>query len=539
MTSVHRFTLGADTDVAPFLDGLGRRSTSAAEGTEVLTRHAYDTFDWRLFARDTTLEQQVGEDASIVLWRSITTGEVLGRFERDDVPRFVRDLDPGPATDRLTTLVEMRALVRLATVTVRRTTLRQLDDEGKTVARIVADEVLDPPDRSFAPVIEVVAVRGYDDEARRLAALLDAQVVLHPGAEDLLITAMRRQGFEPGSYSSKFRTVLDHGQGASAAFTEVSRALLDAIRANEPGLRDDLDSEFLHDFRVAVRRTRSILGEAHGVFPEAELDRFRAELKWLGQVTGPTRDLDVFLLDTADFAAELPPDRRRDLEEFTAFLRRRQRASHRALVADLDSARYATLIDDWSAFLDGAAPPTPDAFDAGRPAPEVAAERIVRAHRRLIRRGRRISPASEPERLHDLRKDAKRLRYLLECFGTLFEPDEVAPVVKELKGVQDVLGTFQDCEVQAGQLEHFAQEMLDDAHASAPAVMVIGLLVEELHHRGIAARDGFADRFATFDRPAVRDAVRSLTATNGHAPELPDATGTDASDPRPLEEPTP
>jgi len=32
--------------------------------------------------------------------------------------------------------------------------------------------------------------------------------------------------------------------------------LLDAIEANLPGTLDDRDPEFLHDLRVAVRRTR-------------------------------------------------------------------------------------------------------------------------------------------------------------------------------------------------------------------------------------------------------------------------------------------
>ncbi len=76
----------------------------------------------------------------------------------------------------------------------------------------------------------------------------------------------------------------------------VHRAHLAAMRWNEAGLRADLDSEFLHDWRVAVRRTRCLLGQLKQVFPAGETRRLRSELGWLARLTGPLRDLDVFLL---------------------------------------------------------------------------------------------------------------------------------------------------------------------------------------------------------------------------------------------------
>jgi len=41
--------------------------------------------------------------------------------------------------------------------------------------------------------------------------------------------------------------------------------LLKAIKANEQGTIADTDSEFLHDFRVAVRRTRAGLSQIKGI----------------------------------------------------------------------------------------------------------------------------------------------------------------------------------------------------------------------------------------------------------------------------------
>ena len=72
------------------------------------------------------------------------------------------------------------------------------------------------------------------------------------------------------------------------------------MKDNEKGIIDDIDSEFLHDFRVAVRRTRSLLGQIRYVLPKRRVTRFKRDFAWLGEVTGPARDMDVYLLSFND-----------------------------------------------------------------------------------------------------------------------------------------------------------------------------------------------------------------------------------------------
>jgi CHAD domain-containing protein len=554
MSLVHRYRLAADAEVDAFVSGLGNRTTLEPDTVEVVERTVHDTFDWRLYNGGSLIERRrvVDEPNATVLWRSFARGDTLALLERDDVPRFASELPSGPIADRLGAVVEMRALLPLVSVTTRRTTLRLLDDERKTIARLVAEEVVDTdgteghlgPGPGLEAVLAVVPLRGYADESSGLTDLLDAQVLLTPGADDLMVAALRAAGHDPGGYTSKLRTRLDPRQTAQQAWLTMLRTLFAAMRTNESGTRADLDSEFLHDYRVAVRRTRSVLGEAHDIFPADRLATFRDAFKWLGGATSPTRDLDVFLLDTADFRDELPAERRDDLAAFTGFLEGRQHIAHDTLVRDLDTDRYADLVDEWSRFLDSPPAPGRDETDADRPAPEVAAERIARAHRRMIKHGRRIDAGSEPERLHDLRKDAKRLRYLLECFGSLFPADEITPIVKQLKGVQEVLGTYQDCQVQSGQLEQFAQDLLDQGQVGAAGVMVIGLLVEQLDHRAIAARTEFAARFHEFDTKPVRRAVHDLLPHHPETEASAPASATSASidpttDTDPSQEPAP
>ncbi len=63
-------------------------------------------------------------------------------------------------------------------------------------------------------------------------------------------------------------------------------ALLGILVANEGGLRANLDTEFLHDFRVAVRRIRSLLRPDQARLPAAAVEHFSTEFGWIGRLTG-------------------------------------------------------------------------------------------------------------------------------------------------------------------------------------------------------------------------------------------------------------
>jgi CHAD domain-containing protein len=520
-SSVTRFTVAGTPDVDELIAGLASRASlerdDAAAGPVV--REVLDTFDWRLHASGTVLELASTDQGRALTWRSIETGAVLGRIDVDveGAPRFAWDLPAGPVADRIADVIDVRALVPLVRLESLVTTLRLLDDQDKTIARLTVDRSTLPDGTALPVVLEVASLRGYEREARRFGDLLAAQVVLAPATDDVAVEALRRAGYVPGSYSSKLRLDLDPSSTALHAWATVLRTLLGTLQANEAGVRADLDSEFLHDFRVAVRRARSVLGEARGVFDGAVPAGMRTELAWLGQQTGPTRDLDVELLMVPEFEAGLPPDRRADLKPFAAFLERRQAQAQQALVAELDSSRYRDLLATWRGLLD-----VPDAAAGPRadePAAVVAADRIRRAHRRLVRDGRAIDDASAPEALHDLRKDAKRLRYLLECFGSLFPAPTTTPVVRELKALQDVLGDYQDAQVQADTIGHFAQEVLDEGQAPAATLLAMGLVVDQLGDIEHRARAGFAERFARFDAADVRSCVRDLVAAADQAAE--------------------
>jgi CHAD domain-containing protein len=128
-------------------------------------------------------------------------------------------------------------------------------------------------------------------------------------------------------------------------------------------------------------------------------------------------------------------------------------------------------------------------------------------YQRVLRLGGAIDQASPAEDYHELRKKGKELRYLLELLGVrLFSDEVVGPLVKSLKGLQDVLGRHQDREVQITLLYSLAVEVAKLPRGPA-ALMAMGVLVDRLRSDEAAARQEFGERFAALACTEQQQAV--------------------------------
>ncbi|MEJ2698108.1 MAG: CHAD domain-containing protein [Desulfuromonadales bacterium] len=299
--------------------------------------------------------------------------------------------------------------------------------------------------------------------------------------------------------STRHKGPLHPDMPAGEAARYILLSLLEAMRANEEGTLSDKDPEALHDFRVALRRTRSALGQFKRVLPKEALERFRPEFAWLGEVTGPVRDLDVFLLRLDNYRQSLPEAFREDLTPLGRFLETRRQGERSRLSDSLASQRYLNLKRDWADFL-GSPGGSGEPSEAECPVAELAARRIRKVLRRALREGGGIGKDSPPEELHELRKTCKKLRYLLEFFQELYPPKKIARLISALKTLQDNLGDFQDFQVQSEALLQFADRMASEGEPSPRTLMAMGMLVGDLRHRQRQARDEFAGRFADFSR---------------------------------------
>jgi CHAD domain-containing protein len=322
-----------------------------------------------------------------------------------------------------------------------------------------------------------------------------------------LSEALRALGRRPGDYSNKVDTDITAAQPASQAAATILLRLLDTIDANVAGVLADTDTEFLHDLRVSVRRTRSALKLFGDVLNGKEVAYFAAEFKWVGDLTTPIRDLDVHLLDFDDTARTLNAAKPDDLEPFRAYLEQRRRREFRVLTRGLKSARFTELSGRWREKLTAIKDGKPSS--GGGTTGALAAERTRIAFTKVARRGAAITAESPAESLHDLRKRCKELRYALEFFAPLYDRATQAKVVGELKRLQDCLGEFQDTEVQIGEIRALATAMLAAGEAPAVTLLAMGEVTAGLVSRQRVAREDFGRRFAAF---AGIDGQRRMSA---------------------------
>lgn len=416
------------------------------------------------------------------------------------------DLPDGTLRRRLAPLLGIRALLPVVAVERRDHPFVVRNRDDKVVVRgRVSQARARPVDDGAAPVdlrprVELTGVLGYPKPFDRLRSVLDDDLGLKPVRVSLRDEAARATGQGLAGVPSKPDVDLAPTQRSDSAALTILGSLADIVEANVPGTLADLDTEFLHDLRVAIRRSRSVLREMKRAFPDEQRRAQADVLRWIQAITGATRDLDVQLLEWDDLVAPLAAERRADLAPVQALLVEHRAAAFAELTATLKGDEYAGRWADWRAFLTDDMGPDDDARpDAPRPIRTVAARRVARVYRRMVKMGGAIDEASPAQDLHDLRKRGKELRYLLELFGDVLNRGAVRPMVTALKGLQDVLGHHQDCEVQAAQLRALAPELARTGGDSAPAALLaLGALVDRLEAEQVRAREGFAERFAAF-----------------------------------------
>ncbi len=516
LTALREFVLVSESDPADkWLQETGDPRFGVLPGgrSRTVRRTWLDSFDWRLFRAGLTLEFVTGRGtAELVL--TGRDGELVAAVPTGDEqlrwPGLVDQLPVGPLREQLAPVLGVRALLPVVRATSALTELRAVNADEKTIAILALDrmQVAQQVNGAPPPRLAVRPLRGYQVQAGKLADAFEQSGSMAKAAVSPFEAALAAAGRRPGDYTSKIDVKLAGPMPASQALGVLLTRLFDTVEANLPGTISDIDTEFLHDLRVAVRRSRSVLKAAPPVLPGSLLDKYRPAFKWLGDLTTPTRDLDVYLLSYPQMRSTLMAASEEELEPFRQFLRQQRASAYRQLAAGLRSARFKSLASDWRLDLEHlvSAPP-------GRrhTAGVFAASTIAKAHKRVLRGGQAITAASPPQALHDLRKRCKELRYQIELFASLYDPAESWRAVSELKSLQDCLGEFQDTDVQSGELRAFATAMMADQSAPAETLLAMGEIAAALAVRQRAARQEFAGRFAEFSGSRSRARIEALT----------------------------
>jgi len=453
-----------------------------------------DTFDGRVRRAGARLTYATADGHSVMSWKASGTGSELAvRLPRP--ARFAWEFPDCALYRVLAPVIGPRRLLPQAEAEESGSLLDVLDDRGKTVARVRVESGharLPQTRGAWQPLPTVVTLeglRGYSEQFQRLVPVVESRPGITHCPEGVEGLIRRHIGASEPHDVSSVRLDLAAGVRADVGARQIHLALLDVMQANQPGLQANLDSEFLHDFRVAVRRTRSLLGQIRLVFAEDVVRHFAGEFSWLGKLTGPPRDLDVLVLTLRERSRALPIE---GLDGLVTLLEKTQHEQHARLVDGLQSERFARLTKEWRGFLTQPISVQPAAPNARRRLAQVISERAWQLSRKIGRRAAALDEATAPEAVHDLRVQAKKLRYLVDVAPRSRGDLDVKRVLVALKSLQRVLGDFNDAHVQQQRFMEYR----------------IGHLAEQARERAEQLRADVIDEARRFSGRAVRSACR-------------------------------
>ncbi|UHD18234.1 CHAD domain-containing protein [Thiocapsa bogorovii] len=502
--------------VSDLLTGLYRPILASPETT---TRVFYDTFDWAIFHDGGALECRTQRSIRRLIRSDLDGVSPPLSQTLSDEPGFASDLPLGPVRERILQVCGIRRLLPLVEVQSHVTVFRLVNDDAETLLRVEIEALSarTPSGATCGPLasrIHLVAESYHEQVAQEVADLLAERLGLESAETPILTEALSACGRSPGDYSSKIQDRLDPEQRSDEALKALLKSLFGTLIANLEGARAHLDTEFLHDLRVATRRTRSALGQAKGVFPADVVKHYKVKFTWLQQITGPVRDLDVYLLDFERYREALPVRLRPCLGAFHAFLCARRSEEQERLAVALSSPAFIDLIQEWRTFLDAPIAEHPAEPKAARPVKALADERIRRMGKRVRREGLAIRPDSPAAELHELRKSCKKLRYLMELFQSLYPRGKMTRLIKLLKTLLDHLGLVQDLAVQAEHLLDWAKQMQAEGQADTETLLAMGALVGQLLGRQEQARAAFAEVFDQYLHDGNQALFRALFERN-------------------------
>ena len=470
----------------------------------------FDSFDWLLHNENLVLLKQ---DDTFYL-HDLESSKVVAECIREhkDVARFWWDFPDCKIATLLKACLDVRALLPFLEIEKRGEKLHILNNDEKTVLRVYLDEINPRTDSSIQKTIRTITldpVRGYVKEFRDFHKFIEGIKVAEP-CEDLFSMMLKLAPRKPGDYSSKMKVALTRDMSGSMATKKILLYLLNVMKQNEEGVISDVDAEFLHDFRVSGRRARSALSQIKDVLPPEKLDRFKQDFRELGQSSNKLRDLDVYLHKKEEYLAMLHIDLRPGLDPFFIDLEKQREKELKGFIEVLRSDFYRELVTDWEVFLVSDEDYGKAAANAEKPVTTLAREFIRRRYTKILKDGEKIGNETPDEKLHNLRIQCKKLRYLMEFFASLFPYGEIALLTKQLKRFQDNLGEFNDLSMQQDTLKEYLDTIDPKSDQNTLIAAAIGGLIMNLHKRQQQVRAEFSDQFRNFGQKKNRLLFKQL-----------------------------
>jgi CHAD domain-containing protein len=414
------------------------------------------------------------------------------------------DFEPGAFQRVLRSHLKLRAAVKLATVTVNDQEYCIRNRDGKTILRLWQQSV-DTEGQIAMLTLKAAPLLGYAKEADQIASLISKKPEFSCDHISLASHVLSLVGKAEAPLSPKGTIRIQSNDTVTDSVTKIAKLMVVVARQSEQGIIEDIDTEFLHDYRVGIRKLRSVIALVKGAYSKEDTKRLKDTFGDYARTTNRLRDLDVYLLNEAEYRAQLPNELQPGLDRMFGDFRAERRRVQNKVRRDIQSTEYMKSMAQQFKWLGRSKRPKGARSDM--PIGTVVVKEI-RKHHKLVRTlGIAITDATPDTEVHELRIECKKLRYLLELFASLFPAQEMRRILRRLRGLQNVLGDFNDCSVQRETMLEYLDKSQDLDKYSAAAV---GGLISILHDKQLDARDHVTEKFKEFSDGKMRQRFNTL-----------------------------
>lgn len=420
---------------------------------------------------------------------------------------FISKLGDGPLKKALGFVSPLRSILVVGRGVLSDTRVNAVDNEGKTHVRAHLRTFQAKNADAQITQVTIQALRGYDS-AFELMRQKVKQLGLKEDHDVSCMYAQLIEEYQP--YSPKPVINISKDELAIDAANEIIKTYTEVARLNESGIIADEDSEFLHDYRVSLRKVRSVLSLFKGIYSNEQTATLKRGFSDLMSPTGRLRDLDVYLLDQEHYFELLPASLHDGLSIMFNLFELERNEQQKKISTHLKSAAYKKSINDLLTLFS-----EPDALQHGDNANHsaylYARELIWKRYRKVCKIAQGINESTEDTEVHDLRIHCKKLRYLIEFFSPMFPRRTIKGLIKSLKRLQDNLGLFNDYSVQQESLQAFIL-----AHASKgrkqdmTVAKSVGALIAMLYLKQLEERAKVISNFKVFNSPETQQKFQKL-----------------------------
>lgn len=355
--------------------------------------------------------------------------------------------------DKLKNLIGLRALLPIASLNMRETNVSLRNSDQKIVVKgRLTQSIVGGKINSYFTLQPLRGYARYYTRAVRLLKPCVKNIVNDFGLRFLLI-GQGIQALEPKQLNLPHLTEDMHTE---LAVRSMSVAMLDQAKVHVSGVIADTDTEFLHQFRVNVRKLRSLITLLKKALPLTTIETVRPRLSSMASRTNKLRDLDVFILAQEDYRAMLPENFENGLNDLFGLIKKQRRQEKNKLAKYLASDKYKTDVTICKAEF--SQNPAYQAPMASVSLLQVVKKLLLKRYHKMLVMSTDIDSQSPDSKIHELRIEFKKLRYLMEFFADLLPKRRTAKLVSKIKKIQTVLGDYNDYCIQIEFLNNYVDD---------------------------------------------------------------------------------